>query len=106
MNTLTIELPDDVVEKINKLGLSVSRLESMFLDWLELSLTWLEQIRLSKQESNDRGIENMQQVNYDPLLMADAEDPSLTSFIGKGKGCFATHEEADVFIQAEREAWT
>lgn len=34
-----------------------------------------------------------------------AEIPSLTSFIGKGKGCFANAAEVDAFIRAERDAW-
>ena len=34
-----------------------------------------------------------------------AEVPSLTSFIGRGKGSFANAAEVDAFIRAERDAW-
>lgn len=30
---------------------------------------------------------------------------TLTSFIGKGKGCFTTPEEADAFLRKERQLW-
>ena len=30
---------------------------------------------------------------------------TLTSFIGKGPGCFATPEEADEFMRKERQSW-
>ncbi len=30
---------------------------------------------------------------------------SLLSFMGKGKGAFATPEEADAFIRQERDTW-
>lgn len=33
------------------------------------------------------------------------EPEPLSSFLGKGGGCFASAEEADAFIRAEREAW-
>jgi hypothetical protein len=33
------------------------------------------------------------------------EEPSLVSFIGKGKGCFADAAEVDSFLRSERESW-
>jgi hypothetical protein len=42
------------------------------------------------------------------LIMVEqpaAEPPPLASFVGKGKGCFASAEEIDAFIRAERDAW-
>jgi hypothetical protein len=33
------------------------------------------------------------------------EPPPLTSLIGKAKGCFASAEEVDSFLRAERDAW-
>ena len=33
------------------------------------------------------------------------EMPTLASFIGKGKGCFANAAEVDAFIRAERDDW-
>jgi hypothetical protein len=30
---------------------------------------------------------------------------TLTSIIGKGRGCFPTAEEADAFIRKERNSW-
>lgn len=35
----------------------------------------------------------------------DQSKSSLTSFIGSGKGSFATPEEVDKFISQERDAW-
>ena len=32
-------------------------------------------------------------------------EPSLVSFIGKGKGCFADAAEVDSFLRSERETW-
>ena len=34
-----------------------------------------------------------------------AERQSLRNLIGKGRGCFATAQEADQFIRGERKAW-
>jgi hypothetical protein len=31
--------------------------------------------------------------------------PSMTSFIGAGKGCFSTVDDVDAFIRTERDAW-
>ncbi|HEX6903631.1 MAG TPA: hypothetical protein VF789_28230 [Thermoanaerobaculia bacterium] len=31
--------------------------------------------------------------------------PPLSSFVGKGKGCFKDAAEVDAFIRAERDAW-
>ncbi|HEV8580072.1 MAG TPA: hypothetical protein VGX68_13445 [Thermoanaerobaculia bacterium] len=33
------------------------------------------------------------------------QDRPLVSFIGKGKGCFASASDVDAFLQSEREAW-
>jgi hypothetical protein len=33
------------------------------------------------------------------------EAPPLTSFLGRGKGCFTDAAEADAFLRAERESW-
>jgi len=33
------------------------------------------------------------------------EPPPLTSFMGKGKGCFANAAEIDAFIRSERDSW-
>lgn len=33
------------------------------------------------------------------------ETSPLSSFIGRGKGCFKSAEEIDEFIRAERDAW-
>lgn len=33
------------------------------------------------------------------------EPPPLTSFMGKGKGCFADAAEIDAFIRSERDSW-
>ena len=35
----------------------------------------------------------------------ETKKTSLTSFIGKGKGSFATAQEADAFIRKERNSW-
>ncbi|MBM4035889.1 MAG: hypothetical protein FJ291_29470 [Planctomycetes bacterium] len=34
-----------------------------------------------------------------------AKKRPLKSFLGAGKGCYATPEEADAFIRRERDAW-
>lgn len=42
------------------------------------------------------------------IVLLDAPEggvPPLSSLIGKGKGLFATPEEADEYIRKEREAW-
>ena len=31
--------------------------------------------------------------------------PSLSSFVGKGQGCFSGIQEVDRFIRSERDAW-
>ena len=34
-----------------------------------------------------------------------APNPTLSSFIGAGKGCYSSVEEVDAFIRSERDAW-
>lgn len=34
-----------------------------------------------------------------------AQDRSLVSFIGAGKGCFSDAADVDAFIRVERESW-
>jgi hypothetical protein len=36
---------------------------------------------------------------------AQAPEPGLSSFIGKGKGLFKSVEEVDEFIRSERDQW-
>jgi hypothetical protein len=36
---------------------------------------------------------------------AETQPRRLTSFLGKGRGAFATPGEADAFLRAEREGW-
>jgi hypothetical protein len=31
--------------------------------------------------------------------------PPMSSYVGKGKGCFANAAEVDAFLRAERDAW-
>jgi hypothetical protein len=33
------------------------------------------------------------------------KDRPLVSFLGQGRGCFASVAEADAFLRAERESW-
>jgi hypothetical protein len=43
------------------------------------------------------------------VIVLQSSEPTkkitLTSFIGRGKGCFSTAKEADVFIRRERQSW-
>ena len=39
------------------------------------------------------------------VLQSQGNSGGLRDLIGKGRGCYATPEEADQFIRGERDAW-